>query len=472
MAANVTLPVVPAPVDRLKAILDERPLYIGIETTNICNAACVFCAYPKMRRKKSVMVPALFEKIIRDYADMGGGALGLTPIVGDVLVDPHLMNRLKTLRAAKRITHVALTTNAIAWHRFKLRDRLTILESINSIGISLGGVDADSYKTMFAVDRYEKVKRAIEDMCELKAREGLTCELHLLFRVNRPVDELFADAGMDNFRRPEITSISSINSFGNWGGLVEKKDLPAGTHLVAIEKSPDMIRKTKRNPCFVHYVNPEISCDGLVSACGCMNAEASDLILGDVTQTHLRDIWKGTARRELIGSFGSDALPDICKKCSYYQDGEAFLANPALHGFQVGDNPWDVLRRNVVTTPGEQLSDTLRNLRVEGLRRVALFGAGTFTRTALCSPDMRVHRASVVAIIDENRALHGNRLLDWKIASKESIDPTNVDAVVLSSKYHRDAMWRATRVYRDQGIRVVHVGVCNEIGGPASQRND
>lgn len=455
LAADVALPVVDESVDRIKAILDERPLYIGIETTNICNAACVFCAYPKMQREKGVMSPELFEKVIGDYADMGGGAVGLTPIVGDVLVDPHLMSRLRLLRDANEVTHVALTTNAIAWKRFGERDRVAILESTSSISISLGGVDSDSYETMFAVDRYEKVRSAIEDMCELKSRHGLSCDLHLLFRVNRPIDELFADAGMDAFRRPEITSISSINNFGNWGGLVGREDLPAGAHLVSIEDSPAMIRESKKNPCFVHYVNPEITYAGLVSACGCMNAETSELILGDINRQHLRDIWQGAVRQELMSSFGTDDLPGICKKCSYYQDGEKFLASPAFGEFAVGDNPWEVLRNGVVTTPGEQLAETLRRLLPMNLRRIALFGAGTFTRLALSSPDMKAHRRSIVAVIDDNCDLHGTQLLDWKVVSREQIAALKIDAIILSTDCHGDTMWRATRELRDRGIRVV-----------------
>ncbi len=442
-------------VDRIKAILEERPLYIGIETTNICNAACVFCAYPKMQREKRVMPPELFEKIVGDYVDMGGGAVGLTPIVGDVLVDPHLMDRLRLLRKTPEVTHVSFTTNAIAWKRFNENDRHAILESTNAINISMGGVDAASYKTMFAVDRYDKVRDAIEDMCDTKTRDGLSCEIHLMFRVNRPIDKLLADPGMDAYRRREIVSISSINNFGNWGGLIGREDLPTGAHLVSIEESPAMIRKTKKNPCFVHYVNPEITCEGLVSACGCMNAEADALILGDVTQQHLRDIWQGDARKKLMSSYGTDDLPDICKRCSYYDDGEKFLSNPALKDFAIGDNPWDVLRNGAATTPGEQLATTLQRLVSKSVQRIALFGAGTFTRVALSSPDTQAHRRSIVAIVDDNRDLHGSQLLEWKVISQGQLDALEVDAIVLSTDYHGDAMWRATSNLRDRGIRVV-----------------
>ncbi|MFQ5413501.1 MAG: SPASM domain-containing protein [Phycisphaerae bacterium] len=454
-----TQPAVGEGVARLRSLLERRPLYIGIETTNICNAACVFCAYPKMRRDHAVMSPELFAKIIRDYVDMGGGAVGLTPIVGDALVDPMLVGRMRLLADTPAVTATSFTTNGIAWRRFSAKDQLFMLERTACVNISIGGLDAVSYRRMFAVDRFEQVRAAIHGMCDMKARHGLPVEIHLMFRVNRPIDELMEDPRMNEWRRDEIASITGINSFGNWGGMVTTDDLPEGAHLVPADTSAPAVRRTKRHACFVYYSNPEITASGIVSACGCMNAEVEALVLGDVSKTHLADIWNGPAFRRLKASFGTDALPDICKQCTYYADGEAFMRHPALAAFEVGDNPWELIRRHASPSASTVLAAALTPLVAARCARIALYGAGAFTRRALAAPDFDVRRFHIVAIIDDNQALQGTRLAEVTVVSAKAAVAMRLDAAVISTDRYVAAMWDAAKPLRDAGIRVVRPGL-------------
>lgn len=456
----MALPIVDRPVDRLKRVLAERPLYLLIETTNICNARCVFCAYPKMKREKAVMSPELFAKVIRDYVEMGGGAVGLTPIVGDVLLDPQLPQRLRLLRGTPGITHVSFTTNGIAWERFQPAARRFIAESLNTICFSLGGVDARSYRQMFAVDRFEKVRRAIDDVCEIKAARKLPLQVHLYFRVNRPMDELLRDPNMQPFRRPEIESISGINRFGNWGGLIREDDLPVGARLIPLDGPLGRLDGSRKQPCFVHYLSPEITVNGLVSACGCMNAEATELILGDVREHHLRDIWRGEAAQRLRASYGSESMPSLCKQCTYYEDGERFLAQPALGRFRVGDNPWELLsRENDAAANGRRLAAVVTGLLQAGDRRVVLYGAGNATRLALMGPEGDRIRSSVVAVIDDDVELAGGEVGGLRVVSRGEALTMGLDAVVLTSSFHADSMWAASADLRSAGVRVVRVPI-------------
>ncbi|MEZ6021815.1 MAG: radical SAM protein [Planctomycetota bacterium] len=100
-----------------------RPLPRGlhIEGTNICNAECVFCAYPVMQRRKKVMPMEDFRAVIDDYVAMGGRAVSLTPIVGDPFVDKFLFERLDDLYARPEIRQIGFYTNAILMDREKSR---------------------------------------------------------------------------------------------------------------------------------------------------------------------------------------------------------------------------------------------------------------------------------------------------------------------------------------------------------------
>src|SRR5262249_22772477 len=45
---------------------------IYVEVTNVCNAKCVFCAYPDMERSKTVMTMEHFRSVITQWVEIGG----------------------------------------------------------------------------------------------------------------------------------------------------------------------------------------------------------------------------------------------------------------------------------------------------------------------------------------------------------------------------------------------------------------
>ena len=153
---------------RLQEITRQTPLILQIETTNVCNARCGFCAYPKTLREKGIMSMPLFERIVQEYAAMGGGPVSLTPVVGDALLDPHLLKRLRILEACPEFRQVSLTTNAIALERYPDEDVCRLLEAIDRIQVSIGGLDVATYETMYGVNRFPQVQRGLERLLALR----------------------------------------------------------------------------------------------------------------------------------------------------------------------------------------------------------------------------------------------------------------------------------------------------------------
>ena len=64
-----------------------RPLMLICETVNICNNDCIICPYSSQSRKKELMNLDLFRNILDQYAEIGGGYISLTPMVGEVFLD-------------------------------------------------------------------------------------------------------------------------------------------------------------------------------------------------------------------------------------------------------------------------------------------------------------------------------------------------------------------------------------------------
>ena len=78
-----------------------QPDRMTVQLTNICNANCTFCAYQYLEDEKSFLKDAHFYKAVDQYSEIGGQCVDLTPLVGDILVDPKVFDRLKYVNSKK-----------------------------------------------------------------------------------------------------------------------------------------------------------------------------------------------------------------------------------------------------------------------------------------------------------------------------------------------------------------------------------
>lgn len=113
--------------------------------------------------------------------------------------------------------------------------------------------------------------------------------------------------------------------------------------------------------------------------------------------------------------------------------------------------------RPVAVPPTAQMLAMRRALEAcerDGLRRVAIYGAGQHTR-AVGEVLMACRRPAVVAIVDDDRARSGQEVAGLPIVTPESIPGLGLDALVLSSDAHEPALWQRTAPLRERGLRVV-----------------
>jgi radical SAM protein with 4Fe4S-binding SPASM domain len=73
----------------------------------------------------------------------------------------------------------------------------------------------------------------------------------------------------------------------------------------------------KRGACELLFTKPVVLADGRVNACACRDVEA-ELIVGNVNDQPLSEIWAGRAITELIERHERGDYPDVCKRCTYF----------------------------------------------------------------------------------------------------------------------------------------------------------
>lgn len=299
----------PARVGLLRAGARERPLILQLETVNVCNAACIFCSYPTMKRPKGVMELALFEKIAADYAAFGGGALSFTPVVGDALLDPHLLRRLELLEALPAIDQITLTTNGIALERYSDSQVRYLLERLFCIQVSIGGLDRESYGAQYGVDRFRETHEAMERLIRLSRELERPARLTFAFRTDDWRFTRRFRKELSGYRRRGVF-VSHIWSYDNYAGVVTKDVHPE----LSIRETPAQ----KRLACAYPSVHMAVCWDGRVTACGCVDFECDKLRIGDARDSSLAEIWRGPRHTGILDSFPRGALAPVCRDCSAY----------------------------------------------------------------------------------------------------------------------------------------------------------
>jgi MoaA/NifB/PqqE/SkfB family radical SAM enzyme len=313
--------------DHLVNVLKSSMPSLSIETTNICNANCTFCGYQYQSRPRGIMSSTLFEKILRDFSDCGGGDLSLTPTVGDPLVDPDLLDRIRAARLLPNITGIGLYTNLISLHRIGAKP---LIESgVTSISVSTSGFDEEMYKRIYRSKEYNRVISNIKNLATVNNQAGRPVTLSIALRVDRPRAEV-----MDT---PEYKIISDLIGaenisfaffFDDWSGRINPDDLTGDMKLRGATLAHRLIfslRRPKISACSEMFSGPIVYWDGKVGACGCRDVDAKELIIGDANTEHLGDIWFGEKIKEMRDRFISGKIPEICRNCYHYNNISIYL---------------------------------------------------------------------------------------------------------------------------------------------------
>ncbi|MBI3548998.1 MAG: radical SAM protein [Elusimicrobia bacterium] len=289
--------------------ISARPNALYIEGTNICNARCVFCAYPQMERPKVVMSMDVFRSAIDQHLAMGSTEVDLTPIVGDPFVDRFLFERLDYLASKHEVQGYHFYSNVILM-KPEVIERLVKYDERLSIFCSFGGFDRETYHRVMGVDKFDEAVTAIRGLIEAKVRTNsrIRVQVNLRTPLGNPQGE-FWDY-LRSMRDRDVISIDSIEDFDNWGGDITDETL-RGAGLVP--KPPPV----HRGPCHRLITSPVVLADGRVNACACRDVEAT-LIIGDLKKDSLKDILAGPKLREYLVRHERGDFPEACKTCTRY----------------------------------------------------------------------------------------------------------------------------------------------------------
>lgn len=293
----------------------------GLQTgvTNICNAKCSFCAYPKVVANKTlqtgIMSLAVFKRAVDEWAALGGRWLDLTPVVGDPLVDPGLLQKVDYAVNHARIKNVVLTTNAILLNRNDTYKQLIDL-GIKGVFISTQGTSQEAYEKVYGVKHYPEVISGIHNLLEYNLQKGEPAEIVIRFRNAEKPSQIVRSKDFIEHIKPFLSAKVRINftvDFDNWGGTIVSADMSG---FMKLRKLPPVLDL----PCqsLFSFV---VRHDGNVRLCGCrlVTSDMDDLVVGNIQNKSLQEISLSPEAWAIIKGFYVGQRPQTCRECTFYR---------------------------------------------------------------------------------------------------------------------------------------------------------
>lgn len=301
----------------------SRTLYLRLETVNLCNNDCLICAYREQKRAKTHMSMEVFEKIIGDYVDMGGGYVSLTPLVGDVLLDRLLLERIAFLAKAPLVSGFGFTTNAAMAHRFDDEELSAIISPLQRLSISVYGINQAEYETMTQRKTYGRMVEGIKRLVNAASTQ-VSLEFRLLQKCSRRDVELWVENEVGvSLDKAIIKTI--ITDYANWG-IFDEVNTPLPLDAKWFTFAPALNRPQCMIPLFAFIVFS----NGNVSFCPCDNfQDVEELSLGNVMDQPLSKIYNSEKAHKLWDWAGS-GVPAFCQKCSFHMPMTRLRDNPTI----------------------------------------------------------------------------------------------------------------------------------------------
>jgi len=295
----------------------KKPLNVGIELTNICNARCSFCGYGKSLlsgevvdpRRKGTTKNTVFERLIYLYSKAGGGVLSFGAILGEPSVDKRWLELINRAREFKNISGVTLYTNAILMDNFGYDN--IIKSGITTLNISTTIGNSDTYKKIYGTDDYSRVVSNIIGLLESNKRNGNAIDISLLLRVDKPYDNLYASNDYKKIAKLiGDRKISILEKWDNYRGAVTVSNLPYGHK---INKNTE----EKKMPCYALYRKLQILYDGTIQGCSCRIEP--ELFCGNIMEYDtIEEAYQDPKLNSIRGNWLKGNIPKCCQECTHY----------------------------------------------------------------------------------------------------------------------------------------------------------
>lgn len=280
------------------------PRQIQIETTNICNHACDFCAYPDMVRPKAVMKPELFRRLVKEAYELGSREIGL--FAGAEPLTCKSLEEFIAYCTEVGYEYMYISTNGALATPERFRKLLDA--GLSSIKFSINAGTRESYARVHGKDDFDKVLANVRFVSEYRGTLGRRVYLGVSFVGTAATT-------------PEFDTLKSVVS-------------PYVDEIIFYEANnqsgqKDGLPLPPFKECVLPFNKLHISAEGYIKAC--CNDYDNLLAIEDLNGAGIAQAWLSERFRELRRRHLADDLDGtLCGKCLHNSPAQAAALNPGL----------------------------------------------------------------------------------------------------------------------------------------------
>lgn len=303
-----------AGLKQINAVLSQAapswgPTRVRIEPSSVCNLRCQHCptgvSYGKVER--TVMEPALFECILTQLRRNANFTECVLYLGGEPLLNKQLPLMIRRLRAETTVSRILFNTNGMLLHEPLCRELAEA--GVDQIEISIDGRTAEENNRIRRGADYAKVRDHIRLLARFLPTERITIANTVVKRPGDPDRPTTPSFLAEDFPGLAIQSTYAMK----WPGLEVE-------HSLLAEASPTL----QSPPCYCKKPFTEVAIRANGDVVPCCFDLGSELVLGNIKEQDLLDIWHGAAYRQLRDTVlrnETAALPALCRKCPIYAAG-------------------------------------------------------------------------------------------------------------------------------------------------------
>lgn len=315
MKAFNSVPISKDKINLGKAAPIKAPFLVYAEPTSFCNLKCKFCPNSTVNSEnKSFMPIETFEKIIHDIREFPERPRVFKFCgIGEPLMNKHTPDMIRRVKETGSADKIIMYSNGVLLNREL--NRKIVDAGLDQLNISVEAIDEAGYME-FAGTKidFDRFVENIADLYENRKQLKLYVKIHNLAVKSDADKERFYSLFGDISDYIQIEGISHI--FSDFTSEGEEK---------LIDRYTEDATK-KRQVCAICFKTLNVNADGTCSPCSVDWAHR--VIVGDIRQESLLDIWNGEKLRELRRRFctGSISPSEACFDCAdYYLSGHEDL---------------------------------------------------------------------------------------------------------------------------------------------------
>jgi hypothetical protein len=268
---------------------------LQVETTNRCNAKCIFCAHGRIE-KHGTMSDRLFTRIVADAARLDDHPHTFIPMLtGEPFLDPQIVDRIEEARAALPRTEIHLYTNGSLLTEDLIR-KLSEVPGFH-LNISANGASAETRMRLTGLNDYDSVARMVDYVDAMHIPHTVSLVQHP--SITGDEEEAF------NRRWGRATSPSSSRE-----PFVFQHLNFAGLTCVCDENN--------FSRCIHATSHMTVLWDGRVNLC-CMDP-LGRAVFGDLNDQTVADVWFSEGRQHYVTMHeaGRGTECDVCCDCNIF----------------------------------------------------------------------------------------------------------------------------------------------------------